>query len=129
MLSLFQCCVIMVLLIILHVMLWYEQCKHAVLVDDCYIFLILIWSPTPNSFSSGHVIPGWFKISYYQIIKSTSSFYLYIKWSDLASMCEPAELTPVTFSDQPTSLVRILESFLSIGIFVLLIRKWDGHHI
>ena len=58
MLSLFLSFVIMMLLIIIHDMLWYEQCKHAVLVDECYIFLVLIRLPTPNSFSSGHVIPG-----------------------------------------------------------------------
>jgi hypothetical protein len=100
MLSLFQSFMVMMMLIVPHDMLWYEQCKHAVLVDDCYIFLILIRLPTPNSFSSGDVIPGWFKIPYYQIIKSTSSFYLYInlfiyivyinlyiKLLDLASVC------------------------------------------
>jgi quinol-cytochrome oxidoreductase complex cytochrome b subunit len=142
MLLLFQSVVSMMLLIILHVVLWYEQWKHAVLVDDCCRFLILIQLPTPNSFSSGHVIPGWFKIPCYQIIKYTSSFYLYvnlciyivyinlyIKLLDCASVCEPAELTPFSFSDQLTLLVRTLESFFSIGIFVLLTRKWDGYHM
>jgi len=58
MLSLYQSFVIMILSVFLHVMLWYEQCKHAFLVDDCYRFLILVRLPTLNSFSSGHVIPG-----------------------------------------------------------------------
>jgi len=50
-------------------------------------------------------------------------YKLIYKMIRCVGVCEPVELTPISFFDHPASLVRILESFFSIGIFVLLTRK------